>query len=77
MSARICTRSFASRFESGSSIRYAFGARTIAAAHGDALPLAPGGAARACARELAVEAEELRRPRAPAGRARRGGRVPS
>ena len=29
-SARICTRSFASRFDSGSSIRNAFGLRTIA-----------------------------------------------
>ena len=30
MSARICTRSFASRFESGSSIRKTVGRRTIA-----------------------------------------------
>src|SRR5436305_1593039 len=30
MSARICTRSMASRFESGSSIRYTLGSRTIA-----------------------------------------------
>ena len=30
MSARICTRSFASRFESGSSIRKTLGTRTIA-----------------------------------------------
>ena len=30
MSARICTRSFASRFESGSSIRKTLGSRTIA-----------------------------------------------
>ena len=40
MSARICTRSFASRFDSGSSIRKTLGSADDRAAHRDALTLA-------------------------------------
>ncbi len=42
ISARICTRSFASRFESGSSIRNTCGLADDRTAHRDALPLAAG-----------------------------------
>src|SRR6266498_2965227 len=50
MSARICTRSFASRFESGSSIRKTLGSRTLAL---------PAGELRRLAREVLLEAEQL------------------
>jgi len=59
ISARIWTRSFASRFESGSSIRNAFGSRTIARPHRDTLPL-PTGQLRRPALQHVTEAEHAR-----------------
>ena len=61
ISARICVRSFASRLESGSSIRNTCGSRTIAR------PIAtrwrcPPESARGLRSQQAVEAEQLRRP---------------
>ena len=70
-SARVCTRSFASRFESGSSIRNACGRRTIAARARRAAA-ARRTAARACARAArrarglsAASRDELARARPP------------
>src|SRR6202007_2923027 len=53
ISARIATRSLASRLDSGSSNKNTLGARTMARAHGDALALPAG--------ELARVALEIRR----------------
>jgi hypothetical protein len=58
ISARVCTRSFASRFESGSSIRNAAGSRTIARPSATA-GAAPGERARLAVEE-ALEVEDLR-----------------
>ncbi len=59
MSARICTRSFASRFESGSSIRKTLARADDRAAHRDALALAAGELA-GLALEVLGEPEQLR-----------------
>ncbi len=59
ISARICTRSFASRFESGSSIRKTLGSPDDRAAHRDALALAARELA-GLALEVRLEAEQLR-----------------
>ena len=64
MSARICTRSFASRFESGSSIRKTFGYAHDRAPHRDALALAAGQlAGLACRYSLSPSSSATSRTR--------------
>ena len=64
ISARICTRSFASRFESGSSMRKTWGSRTIARPIATRCRWPPESCAR-LAVEVVAEADDLRRLRDP------------
>ena len=65
-SVRICTRSLASRLDSGSSMRNTFGVAHDRAAHGHALALA-AGQVRRLALQVLLEVEDLAPPRRPAG----------